>query len=489
MAQVAADILDKFKDRPNFRGLNWTAYLTGEWLPNFPDPDDASPFTHSYDDTTIRLFEKETGHVVPVDPKDPQRFQKRFVSLTAEPLRTPWTEWRGRKVRDFFAQVRDLVRQARPGLDLFVSPYINVSHARQWSLAQAASSGPSEAASIQSYLRNRGYDPAIFQPLDGLWLTRWTHATVKYAPLSHEPAYAAGWRQNLDDEFIRLYDHPERRAVMIMHHWDENSYAAPGAKPVTLRTSETWELTLPDGTEWPVAGNRGRLHAQPCGDFAREAFMQALVTSDPLQLLFGFVDVNLLVGNEQSLRDFARVFRSLPVSPSRPALGTSLKTDLAIREWPRPDGLFFAVANPCPWPIEGRVAVSGVERILALPSEKAAMTAPEGDSQAVTMRLVPFGVRAFRAEGPQAARLVSWRAAPVDGKSLDHLRRLIDGGKKTLNTPESASSLSAADTAFLREATSQAESALHEGKHALAWQTVTGWRYWTLLKKPAGRGM
>jgi len=35
LLMVAHDVAEKYKDQPNFRGVCWTSYLTGEWLPGF----------------------------------------------------------------------------------------------------------------------------------------------------------------------------------------------------------------------------------------------------------------------------------------------------------------------------------------------------------------------------------------------------------------------------------------------------------------------
>ena len=42
----------------------------------------------------------------------------------------------------------------------------------------------------------------------------------------------------------------------------------------------------------------------------------ALAGTDPHTLMYGFLDVNMIVGHEQELRDFARVYRALPAAKS-----------------------------------------------------------------------------------------------------------------------------------------------------------------------------
>ena len=472
MKRVASDVLAKFRDRPNFRGLNWTAYMTGEWLPNFPDPDDEGPFAYSYDDATIHAFEQDTGVQVPISPRDPRRFRKRALYLTSETAKPKFVEWRCQKVRELFLGLRDLAQRTRPDLDFFASLYFNVPHARTWSVAGRA---------LRPFMRECGYAPTLYRDEPHLWLTRWTHATVKYTPAFHFEGYAAGWRQNVDKEFIGLYEQPTNRGVMIMHHWDENSYTAPGANELEVEGKEVWELNLPDGSEWPLPFNRGRLHAQPNGDFAREAFTQALATSDPEQVLFGFVDVNLMVGNEQPLREFARVLRTLPRQQLKPALGTSLKTNLAIRGLSAADGYYFTVANPGTWPIEGIIEVAGATAVMELASGREVASARTRGSVQVQVSLPPFGVSAFRADSAEA-KLVSWQTKPVAAKHLSHMHSLVQRAQAGLDGVSLAGVLLPDEIEFLRASTTAARQALSEGKYALAWSAVTHWRFWTLLK-------
>lgn len=80
-----------------------------------------------YDDVTIRLFEKETGIEVPVDPLDRQRFSKRYQYLTFQ-CRQAWIDWRCRKIRDFICELRDTLVSVRPDLrltlNLWSEPYV-----------------------------------------------------------------------------------------------------------------------------------------------------------------------------------------------------------------------------------------------------------------------------------------------------------------------------------------------------------------------------
>jgi len=113
--------------------------------------------------------------------------------------------------------------------------------------------------------------------------------------------------------------------------------------------------------------NRGRFLFQPSDGNAREMFAQMLATTDPRVLMYGFMDVNMMVGGEQQLREFSRVFAALPDAALKPALGTSLATNLVVRETRTADGLIFCVVNPGFWPVTGSVALTGAGQVRGRP--------------------------------------------------------------------------------------------------------------------------
>jgi hypothetical protein len=73
-----------------------------------------------YDDYTISLFENETGIKIPVEPKDPNRFSKRYDFLIFK-FRPEWIAWRCRKIHGLIRIFRDAIVEVRPDLRLTLS--------------------------------------------------------------------------------------------------------------------------------------------------------------------------------------------------------------------------------------------------------------------------------------------------------------------------------------------------------------------------------
>lgn len=475
---VAADVAAKFADQPNFLGVNWTQYLTGEWNPGYGSRSWSDPLLYSYDDATIARFEKDTGLDVPGEPPDPTRFAQRAQFLCAEDMRARWVQWRCEKTREFYLKARDAVRAADPDAEMFVSLYVDVPHTRAWL---------ERGGSLHEFLREWGFDPTLMVEDEHLWVGRWLNAILHGEPARGRPGYAAGWEQNVGEQFADLFAHEKRRHATIMHQWFEINYLAPGAYEGRTPRRTTW-WTFDEGQDiWPLPGNRGRLLFQPAGDNAREAFIQALVGTDPQSLWFGFMDVNMMVGQEQELREFARVFRCLPAGRFEPVADTGLRTNLAVRQLSTGGALWFYVANPGYWPIRGTVSLDRVATVVSLPGPTPAQTSNAGGRTVVTVDLPGYGVTAFRAEKAEA-RVVGWSNEPVAVEHLAHLEGII-GRAEVLLAGDAAKALTDEEAQFMRETVARARADLQAGQYARAWYTVTGWRFWTLLEeklKPAG---
>ena len=457
MLMVVDDLTEKFKDQPNFLGINWTSYIGhGLMMPSYPLHAVETALFHSYDDVTVARFEKDTKTRVAVDAKDPQRFQKRYTFLTSPEMREKWIAWRCQKIREFALKARDLVRTKRRDLNFFFSFYIHYPHTKIW----MTSGKP-----WRQFLRESGYDPSLYRNDENLWFTRWTHATLHYAPAYRRQGYAVGWEQNVGKEFLDLYARKNNRAVMVMHHWDENTYRAP-------------DEAVKGG--WPFAKKSGRLHAQPNGDNAREAFTQALIASDPQTVFFGLVDVNMLVGHEQQLREFARVLRALPGEQFSPVLETGFETNFAIRDLSKGGAYYFYVANPGYWPIRGNVTLTGAGRVVDLAANQVIKTKQEGGRAVVSISLKPFGIAAYRVAGGRA-KVVSWKTEPVSDKDLAHLRGIVERAGTLVHDPKVVAALLPEELAFMQKAVTEAQADLAAGNYARPWSTVTHWRFWILL--------
>lgn len=108
------EIATRYGKHPSYKGLHIFCY--GSSTLGF------GSIRNGYDDTTIRLFEQETGTQVPVDAKLPDRFSKRYAFLTSKDMREKWVAWRCAKITDLICRMRDELVKIRPDLRLAISP-------------------------------------------------------------------------------------------------------------------------------------------------------------------------------------------------------------------------------------------------------------------------------------------------------------------------------------------------------------------------------
>ena len=460
MLDTARALADKFADQPHFLGVNWTSYLSGDYQPAFGSQGTTDPFTYSFDDVTIALFQRQTGIEVPGEPLDPGRFARRADFLTSPAHREQWIQWRCEKLREFFAKLELTLHGQREDLAVSASLYFDINHAIAWKQS---------GEPLREYLRSWGWDPQLFRDSEHTTLPHWMHATLRYAPTVKTPsneAYAAGWAQNTDPQWQELFNQGKHRAVMIVHHWQEH---------------ERFAQTLPEREGWPRPF-QATLQAQASGDFAREPFTAALITDDPQTVMFGFNDLNLITGHEQELREFARVLTALPSDRFTSVLDTSLTTNIAIRQLKRDDGLWFYVVNPAYWPIRGRIVLSGTGAVTSIPSGERVETATVGGQRELNFDLPPYGVAAFRVAAAQAV-ITSWNNEPIGDADLAHLRSLLDTADQAAKRPIARRKLTADELAFVQQTIRQARADLESGRYASAWYGVIDWRFWTITQE------
>jgi len=108
------EIAGRYGKHPSYKGLHIFCYG--------PSTLGFGSLEFGYGDTTIRLFEQETGSEVPVDGKLPDRFSRRHAFLTSRDMRGKWVAWRCAKVTDLIRRMRDELVRVRPDLQLAISP-------------------------------------------------------------------------------------------------------------------------------------------------------------------------------------------------------------------------------------------------------------------------------------------------------------------------------------------------------------------------------
>jgi len=191
--------------------------------------------------------------------------------------------------------------------------------------------------------------------------------------------------------------------------------------------------------------------------------------------MWGFCDLVMQTGHEQPLREFARVLRALPRAKFEPALGTSLQTNLVLREARAGGKLWFIAANPGYWPLRAEVMVPGATVRDAVSGRSSA--SPGG----IALDLKPFEVRALVVDHA-SAELAGWKNVPVADADLAHLRGLIAEAEAITTTPARAAKLLPEERDFITRQAAEAKAALAAQQIAKAWALVTDWRFFTNLR-------
>ncbi|NOZ24433.1 MAG: LamG domain-containing protein [Planctomycetes bacterium] len=108
------EMLDLYGDLPAFKGICF--HLTQHNILWFGSLD------AGYNDCNIERFQKDTGTQIPVDARDPLRFNKRYRWLMKN-AKEKWIAWRCRKIHEYYTQIARKLTQKRPDLRLILNLY------------------------------------------------------------------------------------------------------------------------------------------------------------------------------------------------------------------------------------------------------------------------------------------------------------------------------------------------------------------------------
>lgn len=458
MLRVADQIAEKFHRLPGFKGINWTAYFGGEWMPayrtSYGDCRN-DPMGIGYGDTTISRFENDTGITLPDMPRDSmERFSLRYQFLNSDAIRERWLQWRCEAMKGFFSDVAATARKHRQDLFAIANLYFTPQHAR-WH--------KESGLSLRDFMRQGGWDARLFDEDESVWLTHWMDTNLRYEPIDKKSGYPIGWDIHVKPEYFDVFKAQDTRVVMVLHHWLE---------------METFAGLLPYRDKWPRPG-QATIEVQADGYNANEVYAQALIGADPSLVMFGFSDAGYLLGQAQERREFAQVLRSLPKEKFSPVGNTGLKTNFAIRELRKDGKLYFYVVNPGYWPVQGTVDVKGAERVLNLALGTVAATA-KGGAVRVPVKLHPFGAAAFVADSREAD-IANWETETPAPADLAHMKNMIAHAARLSANPVAQAALTPEDRVYMKKALGSAEADIKAKQYARAWATVTDSRFWILV--------
>ena len=281
-----------------------------------------------YDDYTVGLFEKETGIKVPVEPKDPKRFSKRYEFLCFH-CRPAWIEWRCQKVHEQICGLRDELVAARPDLRLTLTlwsePYLPQFLGNGKPLCQLHA----RPSTVELY-REAGFDPALYRgernlecdfQFEGGGRDRGAN-NLDNAPLE----YFFMFRDHdfLDRETLESWRDLAKPGAFIFNAWHEAwgkhiwfpcDADDPQKDALAVMSGQPAEGIFRMNSEYPKDGfwfdSQLRItHAFPPGEHFLEQYAHAVAELDACRITRGglFLDK----AHSAELRGFAAAYRALP---------------------------------------------------------------------------------------------------------------------------------------------------------------------------------
>jgi hypothetical protein len=349
-------IARRFAVYPSWKGI--AVLLAPGWQGPVYDSADVS-----FDDQTIRLFEKETGNRVPVAGSDPARFARRYERLVGRregdpaawrpaALSQAWFDWRSEKVAQVHDEVAAVLRRVRPDLEYSVTVEYPVEEMY------------ARGRSALEVMRDVGYDPRAYRQRKQYSFGRdiWS-----YAPIA--AGRAIGLRQWLrDEEVIRLLGDGSGldRWTLVrtgFHEWAIGALAGPTG-------TKAWDSPL-HGTGYFVS------HAAPAHRSWAERFLRSVIDNDVDTMQYGFCDSVCPAGEEQQMQRFLRAYRSLPRARFRRLTGPNLGGECVIAESRAAGKYWIYLANPGPFDMDVAMTLSGSGTVLRA-ADGQLLAAPDG---------------------------------------------------------------------------------------------------------------
>lgn len=400
----------------------------------------------SYDDQTIRLFEKETGIKIPVDDTTTLRFGKRYEWLMAN-AKEQWIDWRSKKVSELHASMSQMCREKREDLEYFVLfeiPGTKYSDALE------------KKPSLHEHLREFGYDPKAFAGKKEVSFGR----DITAYSTGSGGAGIASWDYLKDSEMVRLMNETgsNYRMALVRTGFDEW-----GIYSLLRDTKPKWY-----GGYWLG-------HLFPAHRYLAERFTTMLIDNDIDMFQYGFADCLKPAGGEQEMRQFVRSFVSIPRIRFTTKTGNGLDMNIVIKE-SRLDGeTYFLVINPGWWDVTTTITLNGRGPVINLVDG----TKTETPNNILTVRLGSYGVAVFKRKGRmtilKAETIVSQEARDIlqarlkdygtTLKDTEHIQRLQEYARK-----ESENLLKKAQDAF------------EQGDMAGCWNNLSQWTLYRSVK-------
>jgi hypothetical protein len=383
----------------------------------------------TFDRFVRESFSEETARGIPgLGETDPDRFAVRSQYLAGKG-RMPWLTWRSRAIASLYSEMAESAQAASPGIVLAV-------------VTPGLDNGP--AGTEARRVDRAGLAPSQAWRSVGLDLQAWP------SPSNAPPVFrgvvlstdALGHDLATSPDLDALVAARDQRGLLLTIHDDPPAVAATAGTPnIADDKSDEPPTSVPvsasplaeparagytaSGTSATHLGQRTSnrriwLTALPLGDgpAADELLGHAIAALDARWV---FLADRAVSGQEQRLRRFAGILRSLPAWPSVPlgaqADPSSRPFGVAVRRMGDDVQTFLEIANDSPYPIRlaalldapGSAPVEDLGRNLRL------SPAAEAGGRNLVLDLLPYGVSAIRVGAPrvQLSAVTPYPSEPV----------------------------------------------------------------------------
>lgn len=381
---------EKFRIYPNFKGIR---FINGGNL-FFSD------ITEGYDDYSIKIFEQDTGIMVPIDTKDKKRFMKRHVWLVKN-AKEQWINWRCQKLVVFYQKMRDILSQDN------VSRSFSVLVSSHWGMGKVFEQWPLTELTEYEYFRQQGLDFKMLAGVRGVSITPsiaplWGRITKEGA--RNDNNYSTRYL-GFSQAMSGFYKEADAPAAFIAYHG--NLEVLPWQKPKIAKY--WWKFGSWFGRE------NGPYHMfstpQPIDRYYREFFTHLLAEYDPQRIIHGWWG-SPDNGNIEEAQKFYAPFRALPAVKFIDIPGAD--DPVRIRYYNGKDvrgkaESFIYFVNRQDYSVRCTLSVSGINSLtelqanIPLPIQK-----KENSTAQYMLKIDPYELVCFRGDGKMSVETVGY---------------------------------------------------------------------------------
>ncbi len=392
MRRVLAELTSRYSHHPSFGGL--CIQLGTNTFTHLPDQN------WGLDDATMARFAADADIDVPAD--GPGRFAARAKLLSAS-ARTPWLQWRNQTLAKLYRDMQDDLTDRRPDAHLYLATgeLLQSGPVREEMRPRLPRHGEFPQA-----MYRHGLDPAQFADDAHIVLLRGR----RQAPLISLATQAVNVNVNESPRVDQFFGKARQVGVLNFHE----------SQPQRLAE---FAAVSPFGVAQSMA--RFESHFAADGINNRARFAASLARHDAPVIVEGGALIPL--GQEESFRDFLRVYRDLPAVPFD-AIESSFhapdETPVVVRQAHDRKGTYVYALNNSAWPVDVNVQFDRPASPLTLGGD--ATSGPRsGDGNQWSTKLPPFGLQAVLIENAET-KVVDWSMQANPDMSQELLKLVRD---------------------------------------------------------------